>query len=286
MIAEIAVHEAEVDKVRPGQSAEITVDPFPDENFQGRVIKVAQLPDPRRGFFNPDLKVYTTQVSIEGTHDYLKPGMSAKVEILVEQLDDVIIVPVQVVANRRGKKVCYIATPEGPKEREVQTGAFNDTFVQIVNGLQEGEEVLLNPPRVTEAGDEYKPKQRPKGPQGGEQPRDAESPEGRRRPQAGRAPQAGGPSQAGGAPEGRRPQQGVQFELTDEMTDRIMKGMAQMDPEKAKELEQLRKSDPEKFKAELMKTMQSMRDRMMKQGRNREGRARNAESGQSRQVRD
>jgi hypothetical protein len=274
MIAEIAVHEAEVDKVRPGQSAEITVDPFPDQTFQGRVIKVAQLPDPRRGFFNPDLKVYTTQVSIEGTHDFLKPGMSAKVEILVEQLDGVIIVPVQVVANRRGKKVCFIATPDGPKEREVQTGAFNDTFVQIINGLQEGEEVLLNPPRVTEAGDEYKSKQRPKGPQGGEQPRDRESPQSPR------------PPQAGGAPEGGRPPQGMQFELTDEMTDRIMSGLAKMDPEKAKELEQLRKSDPEKFKAELMKTMQGMRDRMMKQGRNREGRTRNAEGGQSRQVRD
>lgn len=60
----------------------------------------------------------------------------------------------------------------------------------------------------------------------------------------------------------------------------------QMDREKAKELEQLRRSDAEKFKAELVKTMQSMRDRMMKQGRNREGRTRNAESGQSRQVRD
>jgi multidrug resistance efflux pump len=286
MIAEIAVHEAEVDKVRPGQSAEITVDPFPDQTFQGRVIKVAQLPDPRRGFFNPDLKVYTTQVSIDGTHDFLKPGMSAKVEILVEQLDDVVIVPVQVVANRRGRKVCFVATPEGPKEREVQTGAFNDTFVQIVDGLQEGEEVLLNPPRVTEAGDEYKSKQRPKGPQGGEQPRDGESPEGRRPQQGGGAPQGGRPSQAGGAPEGGRPPQGMQFELTDEMTDRIMSGLAKMDPEKAKELEQLRKSDPEKFKAELMKTMQGMRDRMMKQGRNREGRARNAESGQSRQVRD
>jgi hypothetical protein len=255
------------------------------------VLKVAQLPDPRRGFFNPDLKVYTTQARIEGTHDFLKPGMSAKVEILVEQLDDVIIVPVQVVANRRGKKVCYIATPGGPKERVVQTGAFNDTFVQIIEGLQEGEEVLLNPPRVTEAGDEYKSKQRPKGPQGGGQQRDGESPEGRRPSQGGgarqgRRPQQGGrQSQAGGAPEGGRPPQGMQFELTDEMTDRIMKGLAQMDPGKAKELEQLRKSDPEKFKAELKKTMQGMGDRM-RQGRNREERTRNAEGGQSRQVRD
>ena len=53
MIAEIAVHEAEVDKVRPGQRAVITLDPFPDETFKGQVLKVAQLPDASRGFLNP-----------------------------------------------------------------------------------------------------------------------------------------------------------------------------------------------------------------------------------------
>jgi hypothetical protein len=66
-------------------------------------------------------------------------------------------------------------------------------------------------------------------------------------------------------PEGGERPQGRQFQLTDEMINRIMSGMAQFDPEKAKELEQLRKSDPEKFKAELMKSMQSMRSKM-KQG--------------------
>ncbi|MEA3225951.1 MAG: efflux RND transporter periplasmic adaptor subunit, partial [Planctomycetota bacterium] len=140
MIAEIAVHEAEVNKVRPGQRAVITVDPFPDETFKGRVLKIAHLPDARRGFLNPDLKVYITQVLIEGTHDYLKPGMSAKVEILVEQLKDVVIVPVTVVANRQGKKVCFVVTPGGStEERVMKTGAFDDTFVEIVEGLEEGE---------------------------------------------------------------------------------------------------------------------------------------------------
>jgi hypothetical protein len=77
--------------------------------------------------------------------------MSAKIEILVERLYDVKIVPVQVVENRGGKKICYVATERGPEEREVQTGAFNNTFVQIVSGLEVGESVLLNPPRVAQS---------------------------------------------------------------------------------------------------------------------------------------
>jgi len=149
MIAEISVHESSVDKVKPGQKATITVDAFPDQKFNGEVLKVAPLPDPQRGWLSPDLKVYATQVSIKGSFNFLKPGMSAKVEILVEQLDGVIIVPVQVVANREGKKVCYCLTTRGTEQREVRTGSFNDTFVQITDGLQVGEEVLMNPPRLT-----------------------------------------------------------------------------------------------------------------------------------------
>ncbi len=151
MVAEISVHETEVDKVRPGQSAQIILDAFPDEVLHGQVYEVAPLPDAQRGFMNPDLKVYKTLVGIDGTHDFLKIRMSCKVEILVRELKGVVMVPIQVVANRRGMKVIYVTDGQSVQEREVKTGAFNDTFVQIVEGLDEGEEVLLNPPMFTEA---------------------------------------------------------------------------------------------------------------------------------------
>ena len=170
MIAEVSVHESSVDKVRPGQKATIMVDAFPDQKFTGQVLKVALLPDAQRSFMSPDLKVYTTQVAIEGTNQSLKPGMSVKVEILVEQLNDVLIVPVQVVANREGKKMCYVSASNTPEQREVRTGAFNDTFVQIVSGLTEGEQVLLNPPRVLESTGGRTVTQAKEGPRQAEEP--------------------------------------------------------------------------------------------------------------------
>ena len=150
MIVEVRVHEASVDKVRPGQHASIVAEPFPDQVFHGEVLSVAPLPDAQRSYLSPDIKVYTTKVSIKNSQASLRPGMSAKVEILVDQLDDVLMVPVQVVANRAGRKVCYVATDAGPEERQVETGAFNNTFVEIVRGLQAGENVLLSPPRIIE----------------------------------------------------------------------------------------------------------------------------------------
>ncbi|MDT8302786.1 MAG: efflux RND transporter periplasmic adaptor subunit [Sedimentisphaerales bacterium] len=159
LIVEVRVHEASVDKVRPGQPATITAEAFPDKTLHGKVISVAPLPDSQRGYLSPDVKVYTTKVSIEGSHPFLRPGMSAKAEILVDQLEDVVIVPVQVVANRSGRKVCYIATDSGPQERQVETGAFNDTFVEIVAGLDVGENVLLIPPRIVDPQPDSKPRE-------------------------------------------------------------------------------------------------------------------------------
>ncbi len=154
MMAEITVHESSVDKVKSGQKATIVMDAFPDQTFHGEVIKVAPLPDQQRGWLSPDIKVYTTQVSIEGTHDFLKPGMSARVEILVDSLTDVLIVPVQVVANRGGRKICFAVNGGKVEQRKVKTGLFNDTYVQILAGLQPGEQVLLSPPRITETATE------------------------------------------------------------------------------------------------------------------------------------
>ena len=302
MIAEIAVHEAEVDKVRPGQRAVITLDPFPDETFKGQVLKVAQLPDASRGFLNPDLKVYTTQVLIEGTYDYLKPGMSAKVEILVQQLKDVIIVPVTVVANRQGKKVCFVVTPGGSsEERAIKTGAFDDTFVEIVEGLEEGEKVLLNPPRITETGSGYDSRGRsdrfdsdepgagqgPAGPPHGGPPQPGmgagpggrsrggqgqggrgQSPgaPGERRPQGSRAPgEGGGPDGAraiqGGGGPGGRGGPGGE---QFQPTEEMMNRM----------LDRLAESDPDKAK-ELRQLMQSdpakLQTQLMQEMRNRRG---------------
>ena len=146
MIAEVSVHETEVDKVRPGQPVQIVMDAFPDMVLNGQVFEVAPLPDQQRGWMNPDLKVYKTLVTIDGTHDFLRTRMSCKVEILVRRLKDVLLVPIQVVANRGGRKVCYVGTSSGAQEREVKTGAFTGTLVQIISGLEEGEEILLNPP--------------------------------------------------------------------------------------------------------------------------------------------
>jgi HlyD family secretion protein len=148
MKVEVKIHETWIDRIEPNQPAEITVEAFPDKTFTGRVLKKAPLAD-TEDWLNPDLKVYATDIGIDGTHDYLKTGMTGKVTIIINKLQNVLYVPIQSVVSVEDKKVCYIAGSPAEK-RVVETGLFNDNFVEIKSGLAEGEEVLLNPPKWTE----------------------------------------------------------------------------------------------------------------------------------------
>lgn len=147
---EVKVHETWMAQVQPGQFARITVDAFPNQQFTGKVLKIAMVPDQQNFFLNPDLKVYATELSIDGRHDFLKTGMSAKVEIIVQELPDVMYVPVQAVANRDGKKWCFLAEGKDVKPREVKAGAFNENFIQIIEGLEPGQVISLAPPELAE----------------------------------------------------------------------------------------------------------------------------------------
>ncbi len=141
------IHESAVQRVAVGQQVRVSIDAFPDQELTGVVTKVAVVADSANSFMNPDLKVYPTTIKIDGTRNWLRPGMSSEVEILVDRLEDVIYVPVQAVTYWDDKRVVYVAGGGAPERREVEVGAFSDSFIEITSGLRAGEEVLLLPPQ-------------------------------------------------------------------------------------------------------------------------------------------
>jgi len=158
MSVKVKIHETYIKKIKKGEKVRITVDAFPDTILDGEVTKVGVLPDSQNRWMNPDLKVYVTTITINGTYDWIKPGMSAKVEILVDHLNDVVHVPIQAVAPSEGKQVCYVVHGLKSEKREVEIGQFNEEFIEIKNGLKEGEKVLLRPPEsgMPETGEQEK----------------------------------------------------------------------------------------------------------------------------------
>ncbi|KPK76381.1 MAG: hypothetical protein AMJ79_06805 [Phycisphaerae bacterium SM23_30] len=162
MAVKVKVHEAWIDMIEPNQVALITFDAYPDITFTGTVYKVALLPSALdRWMSSSDLKVYVTMVSIDGPHSQVRDGMSAKVEIIIDRLKDVVCLPVQAVANVGNKKVCYVIKEGGAlEEREVQVGPFNNNYIEIKSGLEVGEKVSMNPKVQNQTIDQFEMEKR------------------------------------------------------------------------------------------------------------------------------
>lgn len=143
---EVNIHESHIKKIELGQKVYITAESVPDKTLVGRVSKVAVLPDSNASRYNPSLKVYPATVEIEGTHDFLKPGMSAKVEIVVEELADVRYVPVQSVFVENDQHYVFRKTLGGYEATPVVIGSHNNEFIEIREGLGDDDEVFLKMP--------------------------------------------------------------------------------------------------------------------------------------------
>jgi multidrug resistance efflux pump len=147
MAVRVNIHESAVQRVAEGQKVTVRIDAFPNILLTGEVTKVAVVADSGNAFMNPDMKVYPTMVKIDGIHDWLRPGMSAEVEILVDSLSDAVYVPLQAVTYVGDRQVVYVAQAGRGVPRDVQVGTFSEQFIEIVAGLRKGEQVMLLPPR-------------------------------------------------------------------------------------------------------------------------------------------
>jgi HlyD family secretion protein len=146
MMAELMIHESSLEKVQVGQPVEVTVDAMPGKSFAGRVKSIAPLPDASTMFMNPDRKVYTTRVNLDGNNPDLRTGMSCRAEIMIQKLDDATYVPVQAVVRVGGQPTVFVRAGDLFQPRVVETGWDNSSMVHIASGLRAGETVNLAPP--------------------------------------------------------------------------------------------------------------------------------------------
>lgn len=149
----VKIHESNINLIRAGQPALVVLDSMPDTPFRAVVEKVGLLPDSQSRWGNPNLKVYNTEVVITDPLPDVKPGISAKAEIIVTNVADAISVPIQAVTTLKGRQVVYLANGGEPDPRSVEVGLFSTKFIQILSGIAPGDRVLLSPPLDTGSRD-------------------------------------------------------------------------------------------------------------------------------------
>lgn len=154
---DVDIHESHIKKIELGQRAIITADAVPEKMLSGKVTKVAVLPDSNASRYNPSLKVYPSTVEIEGAQEFLKPGMTAKVKIIVDELKDVLYIPVQAVFVEKDQQFVFLRDGGNYRRQPVKVGNYNDEFIEVIDGLGEGDHVALRMP------DDYDPLQEDDG---------------------------------------------------------------------------------------------------------------------------
>ncbi len=146
MKVDVKIHESQINKIKKGQTTFIVLDQQPDQRYKGIVSKVAPLPDSASFFSDPNLKEYATEILVTDTLPDLKPGVSARAEIVITNIPNTLKVPIQSVTTTDGKQVVFKRGLRSAEPTPVEVGLFNTKFIEVLDGVEEGDEILLAPP--------------------------------------------------------------------------------------------------------------------------------------------
>ncbi len=136
------VDEADIGSVYLGQPARIRVESFPNRTFNGKVTKIAPL-----GVEKDNVTTFEVRVSIDNPSGELKANMTANAEILITEHKNALTVPEQaIVYDNQKNAFAFVPDPkqkDGQRKVPVKVGISNGSKTEILNGLKEGDTVVL-----------------------------------------------------------------------------------------------------------------------------------------------
>ena len=141
MLSKTYVSEVEVNRVKPGQEVEITIDAFPLKSYKGTVISVGNIGEVLP---NSDSKVFETIIRLEGSDPELRPSMTTTNKILISAVENAIYIPTECIRAGADSITFVYARPR--QKHIVVTGKSNDKYTLIEQGLKPGDMVYLSRP--------------------------------------------------------------------------------------------------------------------------------------------
>jgi HlyD family secretion protein len=142
LFVDVQVTEVDINRLKPGQPVELIFDAAPGRTYEGHVVEVGLVGVPVQGVVN-----FEITVELLAWDEAVRPGLTAAVNIIVEHLEDVLLVPNRAVRFREGDRVVYVLRGGEPLPVRVELGASSELYSQVLAGdLQEGDQVILNPP--------------------------------------------------------------------------------------------------------------------------------------------
>lgn len=142
LLVDVQVSEVDINTVAVGQKATLAFDAVLNQEYHGQVVSVGQAGDTIGGVVS-----FTVTVQLTDADEQVKPGMTAAVSVIVEEVKDTLLVPNRAVRLVDGDRVIYILKDGQPQPVKITLGASSDTMSVLVSGdLKEGDLIVLNPP--------------------------------------------------------------------------------------------------------------------------------------------
>jgi HlyD family secretion protein len=146
LLVDVQVSEVDINSVFIDQDATLTFDAVlgRTDPYHGKVVKVSQAGDTVSGVVS-----FTVTVELTDPDEYVKPGMTAAVNIVVEEVKDVILIPNRAVRLVNDERVAYLLVDGQPKSVKVSLGSTDGINSVLVTGdIKEGDPIILNPPSM------------------------------------------------------------------------------------------------------------------------------------------
>ncbi len=144
LIVNVDIPEISRSKVAVGMRAEMRIKALPDLHLSGVVEKVSDMASNLRIWDQSSPKIYPTVISLDQNDPALRPGMTVEVDMISEVISNVLYVPVEALYVKEGNVYCMLKKAVGVMERKVKIGKSSSNYVEIVDGLEEGDHVQLS----------------------------------------------------------------------------------------------------------------------------------------------
>jgi HlyD family secretion protein len=143
LLVDVQMSEVDINSIQVGQPVTMSFDAILNKQYEGVVSQVPQVGDIIQGVVE-----FNVLVELKDADQYVKPGMTAAVNIVVDQISNALLVPNSAVRVVDGQRVVYILKDNQLQQVEVTLGASSDTQSQVIDGnLKDGDQIVLNPPQ-------------------------------------------------------------------------------------------------------------------------------------------
>lgn len=142
LYVDVQISEVDIPMIEKGQISELVFDAYFEETYEGEVTEIAPVGNDIQG-----VVTYQVTIKMKNGLEKIKPGMTAAVNIIIDEKQDIFILPNAAISNVDGFDSVYVIRNGLPELIRIETGSFSDRSIEIITDeIREGELIVINPP--------------------------------------------------------------------------------------------------------------------------------------------